>query len=160
METPLTLYPSGRRAMLMAGASTILALCCLALGISGKEIGYVACFFFVACGVLGTAEIWPRSSWLRIDETGIRYCYLFTSHHVAWEEIARFESELVSHSGLWGQQMTGFYRQPGPENEEKRNRLDELLPNNYGRSAKALTELLNQYRVHFARNQSTPTAEA
>ncbi|EAQ81055.1 PH domain-containing protein [Blastopirellula marina] len=159
MENPLTLYPSGRRAMLMAGASSLLALSCMALGISGKEIGYVAGFFFVACGVLGTAEIWPRSSWLRIDETGIRYCYLFTSQHVAWDEIDRFESELVSHSGLWGQQMTGFYRKPGPQQDEKRNRLDELLPNNYGRSAKALTKLLNQYRVHFTREQATPPDE-
>lgn len=159
MENPLTLYPSGRRAILMAGASSILAMFCVGLGASGKEVGYIAAAFFVGCGVLGTAEIWPGSSWLRIDETGIRYRYLFSSHHVPWDEIERFESELVSHSGLWGQQMVGFNRPASDDDQKERKRLDELLPNNYGRSAKSLAKLLNEYREHF--RQDSPTeAEA
>lgn len=159
METPLTLYPSGRRAALMAGASSLLAICCVSLGISGKEIGHIAAIFFVACGVLGTAEIWPGSSWLRIDETGIRYRYLFTSQHVAWYEVARFDYELISHSGLWAQQMTGFNRKLDDETNEQPKRLDELLPNNYGRSAKDLAQLLEQYREHFSRELPTSPGE-
>ncbi|TWT31943.1 hypothetical protein [Blastopirellula retiformator] len=149
MQTPLTLYPSGRRAILIACASTILALSCVGLGLTGKEIGYIAAAFFVGCGALGTMEIWPGSSSLRIDETGIRYCYLFTSHHIAWNEIANFETELVSHSGLWGQQMVGLNYVNRNEPSNKRYRLDELLPNNFGRDAKSLAKLLNEYRQHF-----------
>lgn len=159
METPLTLYPSGRRAALMAGAGSLLAMFCVSLGISGKEIGYIAAIFFVACGVLGTVEIWPGSSWLRIDETGICYRYLFSSQHVAWHEIARFDYELISHSGLWAQQITGYYLQPEPNQDNQRKRLDEVLPNNYGRSAKDLAQLLEKYRAHFSRELPTPPNE-
>ncbi|MCC9605140.1 hypothetical protein LOC68_24450 [Blastopirellula sp. JC732] len=158
MEIPLTLYPSGRRAILITSASTVLALFCVGLGATGKDIGYIAAAFFVGCGVLGTMEIWPGSSWLRIDETGIRYCYLFTSHHVAWNETESFEIELVSHSGMWGQEMVGFNRPSTPLDERKPNRLDELLPNNYGRSAESLAKLLNEYRDHFLRNPSPTDA--
>lgn len=160
MEIPLTLYPSGRRAILMAAASSILAMFCVALGASGKEVGYIAATFFVGCGILGTAEIWPGSSWLRVEESGIRYRYLFTSHHVAWSEIAQFKTELVSHSGLWGQEMVGFNRPDDDKSDQPRTRLDELLPNNYGRSAKSLAKLLNEYREHFQRDASAAADEA
>jgi len=123
---------------------------------------FVCSTLWIIGGVLNFSH---RACFLKLDDTGLTVCWLYLSFYIAWSNTKEFRkvplhcigtnvfnvSEIKYNSRLCGG-LIGYNK--GPEATaayaQARYGADVVLISNYGLSAEALVDLLNEWRL---RNQ-------
>lgn len=115
--------------------------------VAGLTIG-----FFGLGVVVFIVKLIPGSSYLRLDARGITVRTLYRTWRVNWEDVSDF---FVARIGVRAMVCWNF--RPGYTGQSRSRAfargltgVEAGLPDNYGRSAKALADLLNQWRTSHA----------
>lgn len=105
--------------------------------------------FFGLCTIVFLVQLLPGSSWLSLDAEGFTYCALFRKHHVRWQDVESFTVVSVGMNSLVGWSFVENYE--GSVGGRKLSRalsgVDGALPDNYGKNAGELAELMNSFVV-------------
>ncbi|MGB0133021.1 STM3941 family protein [Dokdonella sp.] len=136
---------------LKAGLLLLVSLMFVACGIwmfADKALtGLFIIAFFGLCALVFVIQLIPGSSWLRLDDEGFTYCALFRKRHVRWCDV---EALTVTHIGAiqrigWNYAVGCKDNALGRDLNRALAGVDAALPDNYGKSASVLAELMGSY---------------
>lgn len=111
---------------------------------------WVGILFFGFGTLLGIVRLLPGASYLRLDPTGFTYCVAFHPQTVAWSDVSEFG--VVAKDATHTYSTVGFNyvpeyakNQAGRELVKSVNGWEGGLPGTYGRRAKDLVDLMNEW---------------
>ena len=118
-------------------------------------LGYVATVFFGLGSALFLVQLLPGANQLEIASEGLKYRVLFKETTILWKNVGSFY-EVIMQDGKT--KKVGWHYSPEVigQIEAKQGRPVDttiphgILPENYGKSAQALAELLNKYKAQNA----------
>ncbi|MEZ5460298.1 STM3941 family protein [Dokdonella sp.] len=103
--------------------------------------------FFGLCALVFVVQLLPGSTWLKLDARGFTYCSLFRKHRVRWQDVESFVPVRMGPNDLVGWTWAENYKgtRGGSELSRRLAGVDAALPDNYGKSAGGLAQLMNSY---------------
>jgi len=83
----LTLYPKISSAVLLLLTSSSLAIAGLVVAKSNPWLGIACVGLFGLCALVALIKLIPRSTYLKLDETGLTYCNMFRKSTMPWSSV-------------------------------------------------------------------------
>jgi hypothetical protein len=116
----------------------------------GEKMGWL-CMGFFGLGIpVFLLQLFPKASFLTVNEEGIEFCALFRSHRLRWSDMSEFGVCRISH--LVGFNYSAHY-QRFPKARAFAKAIagfEGALPNTYGFKADELAQLLSTYHCQKA----------
>ena len=121
--------------------------------------GWLPLLFFGLIAVVFAAKLLPNSTYLKITDDGLTLCTLFRVSKIPWDQVETF------YPGRIRANKMVFIRRPAEQVEGKigiaisaalTDGAHGALPETYGMSAEALSDLLNA-ELARARSKSNPS---
>ncbi|MCK9186464.1 TrbC/VirB2 family protein [Candidatus Gracilibacteria bacterium] len=131
--TPLTLYPSKTKMLVLLLMSIVFAAAGIGMIYSGDHKGWFVFIFFGLGIVVFTINLFSNSSYLRITNQGLEIRSLYKSSFIKWDEVEQFGTGRI---GL--RKIVTLHLNPNHTKFKT-----GALPDTYGKSAEELAELLN-----------------
>jgi hypothetical protein len=148
----LVLRPSRLKAVIMLVIGAAFTASGALMVRDGKTLGWFVLIFFALCTVIFLSLLLPNSAYLRLTPEGFEIRSLFRSFRNQWSDVAAFRAGRI---GLNPMVMIAFVPSYGRGRTARAlsNALtggEGGLPDTYGRSAKELATLLNEWRARYA----------
>jgi hypothetical protein len=147
MSETIRFYPSRMNWIVGTLACAIMTAASIWVIADGNWFGYVGTAFFGLGLVVSLLLLWPSSSFLELDDSGLLIRNLFRDSRFSWTAIEIFEARRL---GVRKMVTFKFVPQYGesPSVRATAHALSGLeggLPDTYGRSAEELALMLNEY---------------
>lgn len=148
----MMLRPSRGKALLML----VIGVAFMASGVfmvrEGRAWGWFVLIFFGLCTLIFITLLLPNAAYLRLSPEGFEIRSVFRSFRNKWSDVASFHAGRV---GLNPMVMIRFAPSYAPGRKARAVSAaltggEGGLPDTYGRSAKDLAALLNEWRARYA----------
>lgn len=138
---PITLKPSKIKHIILLLFSIGFVISGILLLDKNLWIAILNMVFFGMCSIIFAINIFPNSSYLKIDEKGIEMKNLFRSTLIPWQAVKGFRAKSVVFNKLVVFDLDEHLP------DEKLKRKQGGFPDTYGMSAQKLANLLNEYKA-------------
>jgi hypothetical protein len=148
----MTLRPSRGKALLMLLIGVVFTASGILMVRDGRTMGWFVLIFFALCTVIFVTLLLPNAAYLRLSPEGFEIRSIFRSFRNKWSDVTSFHAGRV---GLNPMVLITFA--PSYAVGRKARAVSSALtggegglPDTYGRSAKELAALLNEWRARYA----------
>lgn len=150
------LYPKKIKSILLL----ILCIAFVVIGVlminDGQKVGWFVAITFLLGVVTFVINLVPKSSYLKLDESGFEICSLFRTHKYNWSDIAFFTVGRISHNKMVMFNFSATY-----ERQKRARKIataisgtEGALHDTFGLKAQELADLMNSYRDTYAAPES------
>ena len=153
----LLLRPSRIKNFLLLAVSVALTAGGATMIRDSRSMGWFVLVFFGLCTVIFMTLLLPNSSYLRLTRDGLETRSLFRSSKLRWADVASFRAGRIGLNAMVLIEYAPSYRRArsGRAVATALTGAEGALPDTYGRSAKALAGLLNEWRVRASQRPSS-----
>jgi len=153
----LLLRPSRAKNLLLLAVSAAFTAGGATMIRDSRSMGWFVLVFFGLCSIIFMILLLPNSSYLRLTRDGLETRSLFRSSKLQWADVASFRAGRIGLNAMVLVEYAPSYRRArtGRAVATALAGAEGALPDTYGRSAKALAGLLNEWR---ARAGQRPTS--
>ena len=149
---PVILYPKKISIVGLLITCAIFVAIGVWMAISGLWVGWLCIGFFGIGLPVFIVQLFPESTYLRLDADGFTYCSLFRRRFVSWEVIKQIYVVTLRQDGANVQEIVGYdyvddydHSRIGLAVSKAMGMSEGVLPDTYGKKAEALAALMNDY---------------
>lgn len=142
--------PGKLRSILLLLGCLIFVVAGVFMGQSGKWIGWLCAAFFGLGIPLAIIQLIPGSSYLEVRSDGFEICHIFRKRFVPWSMVDKFHIIDVTPMSWSKTKRVGFdlvhsngRASIGQELSKTLAGSEDMLPDNYGKKAEDLVEIMN-----------------
>lgn len=146
----IILRPSKLHSILLLLGCLIFVIGGLFIGSSGKWVGYLCSAFFALGIPVAIIQMLPSASYLEITSDGFTVSSMFRKHFVAWLTVDKFRIVDVTPMSPSKTKRVGYdwlhadgKASGGQEFSKALSGVEGMLPDNYGKKAEELLEIMN-----------------
>jgi len=145
----LLLRPSRIKHLVMLAVSVAFTAGGATMIRDSRSMGWFVVIFFGLCTVIFITILLPNSAYLRLTHDGLETRSLFRSSKLQWSDVAAFRAGRIGLNAMVLIEYAPSYRRArtGRAVATALTGAGGALPDTYGRSAKALASLLNEWRA-------------
>lgn len=127
----------------------------------GKDLGWLAVAFFGFGCFIAAVSLLPGSSYLELRPDGMQMSTLYRKWLVRWRDVDSFFPVMTNGQKTVGWLYNDQYRVQAIINKVsmRLTGADAGLPDTYGLTAEALSDLLNEWRLRYGVSESESAAE-
>ena len=153
----LLLRPSRTKNLLLLAVSAAFTVGGATMIRDSRGMGWFVLVFFGLCTVIFMTLLVPNSSYLRLTRDGLETRSLFRSSKLQWADVASFRAGRIGLNAMVLVEYAPSYRRArtGRAVATALAGAEGALPDTYGRSAKALASLLNEWRARATQRPSS-----
>ena len=147
---PMILRPSKGKSVLLLLGCLIFVIGGLLMGSSGKWVGYLCAAFFALGIPVAIMQMVPGASYLEIGSDGFTVASMFRRHFVSWLTVDKFRIVDVTPMSPSKTKRVGYdwlhadgKSSGGQEFAKALSGVEGMLPDNYGKKAEELLEIMN-----------------
>ena len=116
--------------------------------IKENNFGWLTLLFFGLGTIISVLQLLPNSSYLTLNNKGMRIKTIFQTTQVDWEDIAGFYTKKILFNPIvmirFSNDFHGKYL--GREIDSILGNKENAIPSNFGKTAQELCDILNQYK--------------
>lgn len=146
----IVLHPSKVKSVSLLLGCIAFVVVGLYLGSTGRWIGYLCSAFFALGIPVGIVQLLPSASYLEIGSDGFTVSSMFRKHFVPWLTVDKFRIVDVTPMSPSKTKRVGYdWLHPdgnasrGQEFAKALTEVEGMLPDNYGKKAEELLEIMN-----------------
>lgn len=153
----LLLRPSRIKNLLLLAVSAAFTVGGTTMIRDSRSMGWFVVVFFGLCTLVAVILLLPNSSYLRLTRDGLETRSLFRSSKLQWTDVAAFRAGRIGLNAMVLIEYAPSYPRVrrGRAVAAALTGAEGALPDTYGRSAKALASLLNEWRVRASQRPSS-----
>jgi len=153
----LLLRPSRAKNLLLLAVSAAFTAGGATMIRDSRSMGWFVLVFFGLCSIIFMILLLPNSSYLRLTRDGLETRSLFRSSKLQWADVASFRAGRIGLNAMVLVEYAPSYRRArtGRAVATALAGAEGALPDTYGRSAKALAGLLNEWRARATQRPSS-----
>ncbi|WP_299768469.1 STM3941 family protein [uncultured Dokdonia sp.] len=112
-------------------------------------IGIITIIFFGLGIIIFTIQLFPNTSYLKLTKEGFEMRTLFKSNFTKWSDVKEFSTDYIGPNKMvmlnYNEEHTKYKN--GKKIAKILSGSEGALPDTYGMSAKALTQLMNEWKA-------------
>jgi hypothetical protein len=146
----MIMRPGKLRSVLLLAGCLIFVVAGVFMGRSGKWIGWLCAAFFGLGIPLAIIQLIPGASYLEVRSDGFEICHVFRKRFIPWSMVDKFHIIDVTPMSWSKTKRVGFdllhpteRASMGQELSKTLAGSEDMLPDNYGKKAEDLVEIMN-----------------